>query len=83
MNPQTVESPVTSDEQIQFDFLPQIPVVVLPSAGPLTSDAGLLPIRQFDQRWNYTARMAACLYDPKPQREQSLLSMLRVFSAEL
>jgi hypothetical protein len=77
MNPQTVESPVQSATQIQFDFLPQIPVVVQPSAGPLTSDAGLLPIRQFDQRWNYTQRMAACLFDPQPRREQSLLSMLR------
>jgi len=77
MNPQTVESPVKPAEQIQFDFLPQIPVVVQPSAGPLTSDAGLLPIRQFDQRWNYTQRMAACLLDPKPRRDQSLLSMLR------
>jgi hypothetical protein len=77
MNPQTVESPVKPNAQIQFDFLPQIPVVVQPSAGPLTSDAGLLPLRQFEERWNYTARMAACLYDPKPQRDQSLLSMLR------
>ena len=77
MNPQTVESAVKPNAQIQFDFLPQIPVVVQPSAGPLTSDAGLLPLRQFEERWNYTARMAACLYDPKPQREQSLLSMLR------
>jgi hypothetical protein len=77
MKPQTVTSPVKQNEQMQFDFLPQIPVVVQPSAGPLTSDAGLLPIRQFDARWNYTARMAACLSDPKPQREQSLLSMLR------
>jgi hypothetical protein len=77
MNPQTVESPVTSAEQILFDFLPQIPVVVQPSAGALTSDAGLLPIRQFDRRWNYTQRMAACLADPKPQRGQSLISMLR------
>ena len=77
MNPQTVESPVKPAEQIPFDFFPQIPVVVQPSAGALTSDAGLLPIRQFDQRWDYTQRMAACLLDPKPQREQSLLSMLR------
>jgi hypothetical protein len=60
-----------------LDFFPQIPVVVQPSAGALTSDAGLLPIRQFDQRWDYTQRLAACLFDPKPQREQSLLSMLR------
>jgi len=43
----------------------------------MSSDAGLLPLRQFDQRWNYTARMAQCLFDPKPSREQSLDSMLR------
>jgi Transposase DDE domain group 1 len=77
MKPQTVESPVTNAEPILLDFLPQIPVVVQPSAGPLTSDAGLLPLRQFDQRWHYTQRMAACLVDPKPQRGQSLVSMLR------
>lgn len=77
MNPQTVVSPVQQAAQITFDFVPQIPVVVQPSAGPLTSDAGLLPLRQFDGRWNYTRRMAACLYDPKPQRGQSLVSMLR------
>jgi hypothetical protein len=77
MKPQTVASPSSSTEQMTFDFLPQIPVVVQRSAGVLTSDAGLLPIRQFDQRWLYTQRMAACLADPKPQREQSLVSMLR------
>jgi hypothetical protein len=77
MNPQTVESPVLSGEQIQFDFFPQIPVVVQPTGGRLTSDAGLLAIGQFDRRWNYTQRMAACLADPKPQRGQSLVSMLR------
>jgi hypothetical protein len=77
MKPQTVASPVPSAEQVAFDFLPQIPVVVQRSAGALTSDAGLLPLRQFDQRWHYTQRMAACLTDPQPQREQSLLSMLR------
>ena len=77
MKPQTVVSPIKQAEPILFDFVPQMPVVVQPSAGPLTSDAGLLPIRQFDARWNYTARMAACLFDPKPRRDQSLLSMLR------
>ncbi len=66
-----------SVEQLSFDFLPDLPVVVQPSEGQLSSDAGLLPLRQFDQRWKYTARMADCLHDPKPNREQSLLSMLR------
>ncbi len=31
-------------EQIEFDFLPDLPVVVQQHEGQLTSDAGLLPI---------------------------------------
>jgi hypothetical protein len=64
-------------EPILFDFLPQVPVVVQRHQGQISSDAGLLPLRQFDQRWNYTARMAQCLDDPNPDRQHSLLSMLR------
>lgn len=64
-------------DQLAFDFLPYLPVVVQRHCGQLSSDAGLLPIRQFDQRWSFTARMAACLHDPKPRRGQSLISMLR------
>lgn len=64
-------------EQLAFDFFPQMPVVVQPSEGRISSDAGLLPLRQFDQRWKYTNRMVNCLCDPKPSRRQSLLSMLR------
>lgn len=52
--------------QLQFDFLPALPIVVQRHEGQLTSDAGLLPIAQFDRRWNYTARMADCLEDPSP-----------------
>ena len=66
-----------SAEQLSFDFLPHLPVVVQRSAGQMSSDAGLLPLRQFDQRWKYTARMADCLHDPKPNRKQTLDSMLR------
>jgi hypothetical protein len=64
-------------EQLSFDFLPHLPVVVQRSAGQLSSDAGLLPLRQFDQRWRYTDRMVDYLCDPKPSRDHSLLSMLR------
>jgi hypothetical protein len=49
------------DAQISFDFLADLPVVVQRHDGELSGDAGLLPIAQFDRRWNYTARMAACL----------------------
>lgn len=54
---------VQADERICFDFLPHAPVVVQRHDGPLTSDAGLLPVAQFDARWRYTERMAACLGD--------------------
>lgn len=64
-------------EPILFDFVPQVPVVVQQHPGQISSDAGLLPLRQFDQRWDYTARMAQCLEDPNPDRQHSLLSMLR------
>lgn len=47
-----------------FDFLADRPVFVQPQEGQVSSDAGLLPIAQFDRRWNYTARMAQCLHDP-------------------
>lgn len=64
-------------EPILFDFFPQVPVVVQQHPGQISCDAGLLPLRQFDQRWDYTARMAQCLEDPNPDRQHSLLSMLR------
>ena len=36
--------------QLTFDFLPHLPVIVQQHQGQLSSDAGLLPLRQFDQR---------------------------------
>jgi len=73
-----------SVEQLSFDFLPHLPIIVQRHQGQLSSDAGLLPPRQFDQRWNYTERCAQCLVDPEPLREgkasrrqHSLLLMLR------
>lgn len=63
--------------QVTFEFYPPVPVVVQRHAGQMTSDAGLFPIRQFDATWRYTDRMAECLSDGKPDRRQSLASMLR------
>jgi len=54
-----------------------LPVIVQPSEGQISSDAGLLPLRQFDERWKYTSRMIQCLHDPCFSRDHSLLSMLR------
>jgi Transposase DDE domain group 1 len=64
-------------QQLSFDFLPHFPVIVQRHEGQLSSDAGLLPLRQFDRRWSYTQRLAQCLVDPKPSRQHSLPSMLR------
>jgi hypothetical protein len=74
-------------KQIEFDFLADLPVIVQRHEGQLTSDAGLLPIAQFDRRLNYSARMAACLDeepsdDPrqrgrKPQTQHQRVEMLR------
>ena len=66
-----------SAQQLDFDFLAQLPVVVQLHKGQISSDAGLLPLRQFDHRWRYTRRMVECLTDAKPDRVHSLESMLR------
>ena len=60
-----------SVDQLQFDFLPQKPVVVQARPQPISGDAGLLPIRQFDQRLGYTRRLTACLIDQRSDPEHS------------
>jgi len=66
-----------SNEQLSFDFIPGRSVVLRPAAGELTSDAGLLAVRQFDERVGWTARFAACLTDDRDDPTHSLLSMIR------
>jgi hypothetical protein len=41
------------------------PLVIGPSPGQLSSDAGLLPVRQFDQRIGLTRAFAEALDDPR------------------
>src|SRR5579875_634316 len=71
------QSVAMESEQLAFGFYPGVPIVVQPSQGRLSSDAGLLPVREFDGRWRYTDRMARCLGEPEADRPHSLLSMLR------
>ena len=43
----------------------------------MTSDAGLLPLRQFDERWGYTARLAGLLADTRRDPEHPVVEMVR------
>jgi hypothetical protein len=53
--------------QFAFDFFSRLPIVVEPKEVHLSSDAGILPIRQFDDQIGFTDRFIACLDDPRDQ----------------
>jgi len=55
------------------------PLVIEPSPGQLASDAGLLPVRQFDQRIGLTRAFAEALDDPRDAdlTEHTFLEMVR------
>jgi hypothetical protein len=53
--------------QLSFGFLGSKPVVVEPVEEHLSSDAGLLPIRQFDESLGLTGQFAAALHDARHQ----------------
>ena len=55
------------------------PLIVEPSVGQLSGDAGLLPVRQFDQRIALTRSFAAALDDPRDPdlTEHTFLEMVR------
>ncbi|MHB1158352.1 MAG: transposase [Phycisphaerales bacterium] len=64
-------------DQLQFDFLPQKPIVARSRPQPVRSDAGSLPIRRFDDRWRYTRRLAGCLVDRRCDPDHSQVEMVR------
>ncbi len=63
-----------------FGFFGEKPIVVEASAGALTSDAGLLPVREFDERIGLTKLFAAALDDPRHQPfvDHAFLEMVRM-----
>lgn len=58
-------------------FHPKKRLVVENSAGRLSSDAGLLVVREFDERIGLTAQFASALSDARRDPDHSLLSMVR------
>jgi len=65
-----------NDGTLLFDFMPARTVVLRPAAGQLTSDAGLLAIRQFDERVGWTRRFCACLADERLDPVHTIESMI-------
>ena len=66
--------------QTTFDFLGKTSIIVEPSQATLSSDGGLLPIRQFDETIGFTAGYAAALADHRRRPERArhtLQEMLR------
>jgi len=51
--------------QVRFGFYDSRPVVVQPQDGQFTSDAGLLPFRELDEKLGFTQQFAAALNDPR------------------
>ena len=68
------------DFQLTFDFSTSKPIVVEPSAAQLTSDAGLLPIRQLDEELGLTRQFADALSDRRHQGyiDHTFLEMTRM-----
>lgn len=51
--------------QLSLDFLPSLPIKFEVSSAPLSTDAGLLPVRQFDEQIGLTERFARALHDAR------------------
>ena len=70
-----------SVDQLSFSFLAQKPVVVQSRSQPISGDAGLLPIRQFDHGWGYTRRLAGCLVDRRidPSHSHEQMTRQRIY----
>lgn len=71
---------IQSDWQVSFGFLGGKPIVVAPQQAQLTSDAGLLPIRQLDEELGLTVAFAAALHDPRAPEAitHSFVEMVRM-----
>ena len=71
---------IQPDWHVSFDFFDGKPIIVTPQQAQLTSDAGLLPIRQFDEHIGLTVQFAAALHDPRDPEAitHSFIEMVRM-----
>ena len=69
---------VQSDWQEVFSFCDEKTLVVECGSALLTSDAGLLVFREFDEKIGWTARFAAALSDRRVDAAHSLVEMVRM-----
>ena len=51
--------------QLCFDFLSRLPIVVEPKEVSVSSDTGILPIRQFDSQIGFTGRFLVAGRKPR------------------
>ena len=63
--------------QVTFDFLPQKPVSVEPVEENISTDAGLLIFREWDEKWGFTEGFSQQLDDHRCDPDHSLLEMVR------
>lgn len=69
---------IQSAGQETFSFFEEMPVVVEQGSASLTSDAGLLVFREFDDKIGWTERFAAALADARTDADHSMLDMVRM-----
>jgi len=56
---------IQSDWQLSLDFFGSTPIVIEPSTDQVSSDAGLLPIRELDEQLGLTRQFAEALNDSR------------------
>ncbi len=64
-------------QQLVLGFLPRKPIILEAAAARLSSDGGLLIIRQFDDEIALTERFAKALIDTRSSAVHSIDSMVR------
>ena len=60
-----------------YDLLRRTAVEVVPVAEQIATDAGRLPIREFDERLGWTAGFAAQLHDARASHRHAIVEMVR------